>query len=164
MTISLITPVLLGLDGFAVCLALGPLSLGLWRGLSLAALFGVCDGLALLAGGVLHSSQPLNAAVLPVLIALWVMLVLALMIYDARKLLPVLPVLLAVDNLLAGIESGHAVLARDAALSCAVSALLAGAGLFAGRAIADLLDLPARRARLAGAGLLLAVGVVAIAG
>jgi hypothetical protein len=160
MTQLLVASVLLGLDGFVVCLALGPFRLGMRHALPLAGLFGLCDGLALLAGSIYQ----LNIAVLPLLMALWAVLVLLLAISGARRLLPVLPVLLAFDNLLEGVAGGRTVLLEDAVLSCAVSAALAGAGLLAGRALAQRIHLRPGFARFASAGLLLAVGFVAMAG
>jgi len=160
MTASLVSTVLLGLDGFVVCLALGPFGVDNRRALLLIGLFGLCDGLALVAG----SAFQLSIEVLPVLLALWSVLVLLLVISDARRLLPVLPVLLAFDNLLEGAVGGRTVLLEDAVLSCAVSAALAGAGLLAGRALAKRIHMRPGLARFASAGLLLTVGFAAMAG
>jgi hypothetical protein len=163
MTASLITPAVLGLDGFAVCVALGPLGFGIWRSMPLVGLFGLCDGLALLAGGAFHPS-PWNGAVVPAMAAVWAVLVLLLTIKRTPSILPLLPVLLAFDNLLAGTEGSRTVLLEDAVLSCAISATLAGVGLLAGNAVAARLAPQLGHARIAGAGLLLVVGVAGMAG
>jgi hypothetical protein len=162
MTMSPTTSVLLGLDGFAVCLALGPLGLGVRSSIPLIGLFGVCDGLALLAGSAVHLSPDWSSAVWPELMGVWAVLVLLLMVSGARLLLPLLPVLLACDNLLAGAVASRAGVLEDAALSCAVSVVLAAAGLVMGQAFGR--HLPLRPSRLAGAGLLLATGFAAMAG
>jgi hypothetical protein len=89
-------------------------------------------------------------------------LVLLLVVSRARPILPLLPLLLALDNLLAGAADAGMTPPEDALLSCIVSAGLAGAGLLAGAALAG--RLPASfQVRLAGAALLLSVGVVSLA-
>jgi hypothetical protein len=155
--------VLLGLDSFAVCLALGPLGFASRRVVArLIMSFGLYDGLALLLGGVFHMSQFWSVAVVPVLIVLWLALVLLLMMSGAR-LLPLLPVLLSADNLLTGIASGRAVTLYEAVAAGFVSAVFAAAGLIAGNALAPHLR-HRGLARIAGASWLVAIGFVAIGG
>jgi hypothetical protein len=169
---TLLRSFLLGLDGFVVCLALGPLSTySSWPDIrreaplavlfGLAALFGLCDGVALLAGNSLEPLLPWAGTFMPALIGLWSVLVLLLVILDPRPLLPLVPLLLGFDNLLTAAVSGQTIQPDDAALSATVSAVLAAAGLLAGRAVIRRMS-PAPT-RLAGASVLLAVGVVAIA-
>jgi hypothetical protein len=161
MTMSLVNPVLLGLDGFAVCLALGPLRLGVPGSISFVGWFGLCDGLALLAGKGFHLSPAFSPALWLMLMGLWAVVVLLLLLSRTRVLLPLLPVLLAFDNLAAGAARTHAGV-EDAVLSGAVSAALAVAGLLAGRALTH--RIRSRHKRLASGGLLLAVGFMAITG
>jgi hypothetical protein len=163
MTASLYTSVLLGLDGFAVCLALGPFGIGIARGAALAGLFGLCDGLALLAGDAISPFLSGNVVASALLPGLWLVVVTGLVVSNARRLLPLLPVLLCLDNLLAGSAGNHAT-PEDAFLSFVVSTALAGAGLSGGRALSVWLQLDPGKARLAGSALLLGVGLASIVG
>jgi hypothetical protein len=99
MTASLTAPVLLGLDGFAACLALRLLGLNP-RAVPLAAWCGLCDGLALVAGSAFPLSPFIGPGVWPVLIGAWAALVGVLMVWRMNLIVSLLPVLLALDNFL----------------------------------------------------------------
>ena len=161
MFASLAGHALFGIDSFAVCLALGPLGLASRRPTRIIMAFGLCDGLALLVGSGFPLPETYSVALVPVLIVLWIALVLRLMMAEAR-LLPLLPVLLSADNLLAGMLGGGAVTLYQALASALVSAALAAAGLIAGVALAPRLH-HRRLARIAGASWLFASGWIAIA-
>ncbi len=161
MTTSLMTSVLLGLDGFAACLALRLLGLNPSI-MPLAAWCGLCDGLALLAGGVLSQAPFTGSVVWPLLIGAWAALVGVLMVWRMNMFVFLLPLLLALDNLLFGAAMDQPSRIVDAGVSGIVSAGLAAAGLFVGGMMADYVG--QRHARLAGAGILLATGFAALGG
>jgi hypothetical protein len=157
---------LLGIDSFIACMAIGAIVDKRWR-LPLAAAFGVADGVAFLIGAGL--GWTISAGVTEVLevgtlaaLGLW-LIVVAAGTRRAAELWPLwaLPIALTMDNLAYGVASYYSgSLAAHAAEQAASSALLALAGLAVAAAVAPRL-VPAieRRAvaiRFAGAALLLA--------
>jgi hypothetical protein len=159
---------LLGIDSFIACMAIGAIVDRRWR-VPLAAAFGVADGVAFLIGAGL--GWQLSAGVtefveIGTLAALggW-LLVVAAGTRRAAELWPVwvLPIALTMDNLAYGVASDYSgSLVGHAAEQAVSSSLLALAGLIAAAAVLPRV-LPAveRRAvaiRFAGAALLLATG------
>ena len=134
MTFSLTTAFTLGLDGFIVCVALGPLRFGPAGTRLLAMAFGACDALAMLAGAAWGMRMPWEGLV-PSVLAASVLLVL-LFPARARTLAFCLPVPLALDNFLASARHGTTLSLTDAALTAAVSASVAFAGLYLGASLA----------------------------
>jgi hypothetical protein len=158
---------LLGIDSFIACMAIGAIVDKRWR-LPLVALFGLADGAAFLIGAGL--GWTISAGVTEVLevgtlaaLGLW-LLVVAAGTRRFAELWPVwlLPFALTMDNLAYGVASdysgsllGHA---TEQALS---SALLALVGLYVAGLLPRVLPAMDRRAvaiRFAGASLLLATG------
>jgi hypothetical protein len=158
---------LLGIDSFIACMAIGAIVDKRWR-LPLAAAFGVADGVAFLIGAGL--GWTISAGVTEVLeigtlaaLGVW-LIVVAAGTRRVAQLWPlwVLPLALTMDNLAYGVASdysgsllGHAV---EQALS---SALLALVGLYVAGVLPRVLPAMERRAvavRFAGAALLLATG------
>lgn len=163
MTASLVTPILLGMDGFFVCLALALLDGRVSHAIPLVALFGLCDGLALLIGNHLPVPAVLTApAILPAIVGIWSLLVLLLVAYRTRGLVSLLPMVLALDNFIAGAAGGGTGRLEDMALSCVASSILAGVGLLAGGTLAR--RVVPEYARLTGAVVLFASGFVALTG
>jgi hypothetical protein len=157
---------LLGIDSFIACMAIGAIVDKRWR-LPLAALFGVADGVAFLIGAGL--GWTISAGVTEVLevgtlaaLGLW-LIVVAAGTRRAAELWPlwVLPLALTLDNLAYGVASDYSgSLVGHAAEQALSSALLAFAGLVVAAALVPRV-VPAveRRAvaiRFAGAALLLA--------
>jgi hypothetical protein len=136
MTLSLTTAFALGLDGFIVCVALGSQRFGPSRTRLLALAFGACDALALLAGAAWGRPFPMMEGVVPIIVAACVVLVFAFP-ERARMLAFVLPIPLAFDNVVATAGHGSALPFADAALTAAVSAVLAFAGLSLGARLAS---------------------------
>jgi hypothetical protein len=165
---------LLGIDSFIACMAVGAIVDKRWR-LPLAAAFGLADGTAFLIGAGL--GWTISAGVTEVLevgtlaaLGVW-LLVVAAGTRKATELWPVwvLPIALTMDNLAYGVASdysgsllGHA---GEQALS---SSLLAVAGLFAAAAVlprvAPALRSRAVAVRFAGAALVVATGVLFLLG
>ena len=96
--------------------------------------FGACDALAMLAGAACGMRMPWEGLV-PSVLAASVLLVL-LFPARARTLAFCLPVPLALDNFLASARHGTTLSLADAALTAAVSASLAFAGLYLGASLA----------------------------
>jgi hypothetical protein len=159
---------LLGIDSFIACMAIGAIVDRRWR-LPLAALFGVADGGAFLIGTGL--GWQLSAGVTEVLeiaalagLGLW-LLVVAAGTRRFAELWPVwvLPFALTLDNLAYGAVGDHSTgwLLGHAGEQALSSSLLAIAGLIAALGLARVLPVMERRAvaiRFAGAALLLATG------
>jgi hypothetical protein len=153
-----------GLDNAAVALALGPL-LGWRRGLALAALFGLAEALMPLAGLALAwAPEPMASPFLRsgvLMLAATTIAGLLLVRRDPAAAISSpaamagLAVLLGLDNLVAGGESGS--LAAAGAIGLA-SALLAAAACGAGALIGR--RLTARAAALGSAGGLVALALV----
>jgi hypothetical protein len=165
---------LLGIDSFIACMAVGAIVDKRWR-LPLAAAFGLADGTAFLIGAGL--GWTISAGVTEVLevgtlaaLGLW-LLVVAAGTRRAAELWPVwvLPIALTMDNLAYGVASdysgslvGHA---GEQALS---SSLLALIGLVAAAVVlprvAPVLRIRAVAVRFAGAALVVATGVLFLLG
>ena len=134
----LLTASLLSLDGFAICLALGPLGPDTTRTLPL--MFAICDGLASLIGPALAVPGVTTWAheLVPLTVASYGVLVLALAAHARPAtrvggLVYFLPVLLSVDNLVATPAIGTGVSAILASLTVGtVSGVAAFAGLRVG--------------------------------
>ncbi len=159
---------LLGIDSFIACMAIGAIVDKRWR-LPLAAAFGVADGCAFLIGAGL--GWTISAGVTEVLeigtlaaLGLW-LLVVAAGTRRAAELWPlwVLPLALTMDNLAYGVASDYSgSLVGHAAEQALSSSLLALAGLAAAAVVLPRV-LPAMERRVvavrfAGAALLLATG------
>jgi hypothetical protein len=159
---------LLGIDSFIACMAIGAIVDRRWR-LPLAALFGVADGGAFLIGAGL--GWQLSAGVTEVLgiatlaaLGLWLLVVAA----GTRRFVElwpvwVVPFALTLDNLAYGAVGDHSTgwLLGHAGEQALSSSLLALVGLLAVVALSRVLPVMERRAvavRFAGAGLLLATG------
>ena len=158
---------LLGIDSFIACMAIGAIVDKRWR-LPLVALFGLADGVAFLIGAGL--GWTISAGVTEVLevgtlaaLGLWLLVVAA----GTRRfadLWPVwvLPLALAMDNLAYGVASDYSgSLLGHATEQALASALLAFAGLYVAGLLPRVLPAMDRRAvaiRFAGAALLLATG------
>ena len=160
---------LLGIDSFIACMAIGAIVDKRWR-LPLAALFGLADGVAFMIGAGL--GWQLSAGLTEVLgigtlaaLAVW-LLVVAAGTRRAAELWPVwiLPFALTVDNLAYGAVGDHSAswLLGHAGEQALSSSLLALVGLLAAAAVLPrVLPATERRAvavRFAGAALLLATG------
>jgi hypothetical protein len=128
----LASSLLLGLDSALCCLAVGAIMPSVRQRLGLALAFGLCDGIASIAGSMLASpfAEPSDAA-----IYLCCAAVLGLAARYWRPLVFALPVLMSIDNLVSGGNPG------DAFLNVATSAALALVGLHMGVLV---------RARVAG--------------
>jgi hypothetical protein len=164
---------LLGIDSFIACMAIGAIVDRRWR-LPLVALFGVADAVAFLIGAGL--GWQLSAGVTGVLeigtlgaLGLWLMVVAA----GTRRVaelwpLWVLPVALTLDNLAYGVATDYSgSLAGHAAEQALSSALLALIGLYAAGLLPRLVPALQSRAvavRFAGVALLVATGVFLLMG
>ena len=162
---------LLGIDSLIVCLAVGPLVAKQWR-LAYAALFGVLDGLAFLAGAGLGwnflSEEASTALTMTLVIGMALYL---LVVVAGTQRTPsswsvwVFPHLLVLDNLTYGLTR-NGDLFQQATQQAVSSAVLAFAGLM----IAVVLPrvVPAARThaatQVAGAGLLVAAGALFVVG
>jgi hypothetical protein len=159
---------LLGIDSFIACMAIGAIVDRRWR-LPLAAAFGVADGAAFLIGAGL--GWTISAGVTVVLevgtlaaLGVW-LLVVAAGTRRAAELWPLwaLPLVLTMDNLAYGVASDYSgSLLGHTVEQAASSALLALAGLAAAAVVLPRV-LPAMERRVvavrfAGAALLLATG------
>jgi hypothetical protein len=158
---------LLGIDSFIACMAIGAIVDKRWR-LPLAAAFGVADGAAFLIGAGL--GWTISAGVTAVLevgtlaaLGVW-LLVVAAGTRRAAELWPlwVLPLALTMDNLAYGVGSDYSgSLLGHAAEQALSSSLLALVGLYVAGVLPRVLPAMERRAfavRFAGAALLLATG------
>ena len=164
---------LLGIDSFIACMAIGAIIDKRWR-LPLAAAFGVADGAAFLIGAGLGwtisdgATAFLEVGTLAAL-GLWLMVVTV----GTRRVadlwpLWVLPLALTMDNIAYGVASDYSgSLLGHAVEQAAASALLAVAGLYAASLLPRLVPALERRVvavRFAGAALLLATGVFLLIG
>jgi hypothetical protein len=164
---------LLGIDSFIACMAIGAIVDRRWR-LPLAALFGIADGVAFLIGAGL--GWTLSAGLTEVLeigtlvaLGLWLLVVAAGM-RRAADLWPVwvLPLALTVDNLAYGVAGDYSgSLLGHAAEQALSSGLLALIGLYVAGMLPRVLPALERRTvalRFAGAALLLATGGLMLLG
>jgi hypothetical protein len=164
---------LLGIDSFIACMAIGAIVDRRWR-LPLVALFGVADAVAFLIGAGL--GWQLSAGVTGVLeigtvaaLGLWLMVV-AAGTRRVTELWPVwvLPIALTLDNLAYGVASDYSgSLAGHATEQALSSALLALIGLYAAGVLPRLVPALKSRAvavRFAGVALLVATGVFLLMG
>ena len=161
---------LLGLDSLIVCAAVGPLVDKRWR-LAYAGLFGVADGLAFLLGaglGVRFFSEGVST-VLQTAIVVGLGLYLLLVVAGTQRVASrwsvwVFPHLLVFDNLTYGLTREGGLL-QHAGQQAVSSALMALTGLLLAVAVRPALE--QRRLapnRIAGAGLLIAAGALALVG
>ena len=158
---------LLGIDSFIACMAVGAIVDKRWR-LPLAAAFGVADGAAFLIGAGLGwtisegATAFLEVGTLAAL-GLWLTVV-AVGTRRVADLWPlwVLPLALTMDNIAYGVASDYSgSLLGHTVEQAAASALLAVAGLYAASLLPRLVPALERRAvavRFAGAALLLTTG------
>jgi hypothetical protein len=163
---------LLGLDSLIVCLATGLIVDGGSR-LKLAALFGVADGLAFLAGAGLGwqlfsdgASAALTSGML-VALALYLLAVAAgTQRVTAGWPVWVLPAVLVFDNLTYGLLGDHAAgsLFEQAGVQALSSALLALVGLLAAAAVRPVIERHAAPERVVGGALLLAAAGLVLVG
>jgi hypothetical protein len=158
---------LLGIDSFIACMAIGAIVDKRWR-LPLAAAFGIADGTAFLIGAGL--GWTISAGVTEVLeigtlaaLGAWLVVV-AAGTRRAAELWPlwVLPLALTMDNLAYGVASDYSgSLLGHAAEQALASSLLALVGLYVAGVLPRVLPAMERRAfavRFAGTALLLATG------
>jgi putative Mn2+ efflux pump MntP len=142
---------LLGIDSFIACIALGPIiSRRLY--VPIAAMFGICDGLGFLLGSAFHWSMPdsvgtnLPTVILTLLGLYWVGIACFCAfagtsqnyLASSRWLMWILPVVLSLDNVTYGLVDGipaHASVWVSAGEQALSSALLAAAGLAVGIAL-----------------------------
>lgn len=149
--------VLLSFDSLIAGVALGPLVSARHRW-PMAVLFGLLDGVATLVGGAWLPHPTVEVAgLVPLLIAAFGLYLIAVSLWSHRRIglpLPLAtPLLLSIDNLIAGRPGGAAALtAGDVAAAALTSAAFALVGLWAGSFLAGVTG--GRRERLAGAGLL----------
>ncbi len=155
---------LLSSDSLVAGVALAPLvsPRGRWI---LAAVFGLADGLGTLLGGMALPHLPLAAAgIAPLAIAAYGVYLFAVSMWVRRPsghpLIYVTPVLLSIDNLVAGSSGGEVVLA-GAGAAALTSAALAMVGLRIGASMASVTGFS--RERLAGAGLLVIAAAALLA-
>jgi hypothetical protein len=146
---------LLGSDSLVAGVALAPLVSPRARWI-LAAIFGLMDGLGTLLGGVaLPGVASVAAGVVPFVIAAYGVYLLAVSVWARRRmshpLIYATPVLLSIDNLVAGSIGPETILA-GACVAALVSAALAMVGLGIGASVASVTGFS--RERLAGVGLL----------
>jgi hypothetical protein len=163
---------LLGLDSFIVCLAVGLIVDGRSR-FGLAALFGVADGLAFLVGAGLGwqlfsdgASTILTSGML-VAMALYLVVVAAGTQRVATSWAPwVLPAVLVFDNLTYGLLGDHAAgsLFEQAGAQALSSSLLALVGLLAAAAMRPVIERRAAPDRVVGGALLLAAVSLVLVG
>ena len=158
---------LLGIDSFIACMAIGAIVDKRWR-LPLAAAFGVADGAAFLIGAGL--GWTISAGVTEVLevgtlaaLGVWLVVV-AVRTRPMADLWPlwVLPLALTMDNLAYGVASDYSgSLLGHAGEQAASSALLALVGLYVASLLPRVVPALERRVvavRFAGAALLVATG------
>jgi hypothetical protein len=163
---------LLGIDSFIVCLAVGAIVDGRVR-FKLAALFGVADGVAFLVGAGLGwqlfsegASAVLTSGML-VAFSLYLLVVAAgTQQVAARWPVWILPAVLVFDNLTYGLVGDHAAasLFQHAGEQALSSALLALVGLLAAAAVRPVIERRAGLHRVAGGALLLAAGGLVLVG
>ena len=163
---------LLGLDSLIVCLAVGLIVDGGAR-IKLAALFGVADGLAFLAGAGLGwqllsegASAALTSGML-VALGLYLLVVAA----GAQRVAAgwpvwIVPVVLVFDNLTYGLLGDHAAgsVFEQAGVQALSSALLALVGLLAAAAMRPVIERRAAPERVVGGALLLAAAGLVLVG
>ena len=164
---------LLGIDSFIACMAIGAIVDKRWR-LPLAALFGLADGAAFLIGAGLGWTISggvtafLEVGTLAAL-GLWLTVV-AVGTRRMADLWPlwVLPLALTMDNIAYGVASDYSgSLLGHTVEQAAASALLAVAGLYAASLLPRLVPGMERRVvavRFAGAALLVATGGLLLVG
>jgi hypothetical protein len=112
---------LLGLDSFVASLLIGPMLASRWKRAGLAATFGLCDGLASVAGAAApHVPTPPE-----VLVYAGIVVIVALAARVGAVWLLLVPCILAIDNLASGAP------ASDAPLLAISSAIAAFAGMAA---------------------------------
>jgi len=168
----LVLGTVLGIDSFLIGAAVGPVIRERPRRWAMALAFGVCDGLAILVG---FHCGPLAGVSLAwcewagvVAVGLYGVLVVVLCAWGrgaaadgrARWLPLVLPAVMSLDNLAAGVglaEAGTLSVA-PVLLPAVLSSLLAACGLSVGAALGG--ACPARRGWLAGSALLGVAGVL----
>jgi putative Mn2+ efflux pump MntP len=167
--ISLPLALLLSLDSFVVCIALGTFVSGRATRRRLVLAFGGCDALATLAGaahgplatiGWMGNAGPALLGVygIAVLLAGWWGRAVA----GDRRVLFALPVLLSLDNLVVGAGSTAGIAtALWSAMAGLASGTMALAGLMLGEALTRRLRIPAWT--LAGTSLLAAAAVLVLA-
>ena len=163
---------LLGLDSFIACMAIGAIVDKRWR-LPLAALFGLADGAAFLIGAGL--GWTISAGVTEVLevgtlaaLSLYLIVVAAGMRHAAAWPVWLIPFALTMDNLAYGVASDYSgSLLGHTAEQALSSGLLAIVGLYVGsmlpRAVPALQGRTAA-VRVAGAALLVATGALFLIG
>jgi hypothetical protein len=163
---------LLGLDSFIVCLAIGGIVDGRSR-LRLAALFGVADGLAFLVGAGLGwqlfsngASTVLTSGALAALAVYLLVVAAGTGSVTARWPVWVLPGALVFDNLTYGLVGDHAAgsLFQHAGEQALSSTLLALIGLLAAAALRPVIEHRAAPNRVAGGALLLAAAGLVLVG
>jgi hypothetical protein len=163
---------LLGLDSFIVCLAVGVIVDGRSR-YKLAAMFGIADGVAFLVGAGLglqfmteRASTVLTTAAL-VTFALYLLVVATgTRSFASRWTVWALPVVLVFDNLTYGLLGDHAASSvfAQAGAQALSSAALALAGLLAAAALRPVIAHRAALDRVAGGALLLAAAGLVLVG
>lgn len=164
---------LLGVDSLIACLAIGPIVSRRSR-LPLAALFGVCDGVAFLIGSAFHwqiSAPVVNSVQTAVLVAMGIyLLVVSVGIRRVARTSAVwvLPFALTLDNITYGlVDQSTASVVGQAGQQAASSALLALIGLLAGAVLPRFVPAMQRRAvasGFAGGALILAAGLELVVG
>ncbi|MGZ4617484.1 MAG: hypothetical protein ACXV3F_01895 [Frankiaceae bacterium] len=160
--LAVTTIFLLGFDSLVAAAALGPLAHRRSRWI-LVGLFGGCDGLATLVGEMgLFRLPHLAVGLVPVALACYGVYLMAVSAW-ARRLgrigMFITPVLLSLDNLVAGQADSAGLSIQQVPLVTVVSCLLALVGLLLGANVAARTDMS--RNRLAGIGLLLAAVAIA---
>jgi putative Mn2+ efflux pump MntP len=114
----------LGIDSFIACLAIGALPVTAWQAMRLAAAFGVCDATATLIGWLLpHAIPTFDDWVLYLICAALI----GTAARNSRRFLYLVPVVLSLDNLVAGAPVSAAPgLAVSSAAMALAGLLLAG--------------------------------------
>jgi hypothetical protein len=160
---------LLGLDSLIVCAAVGPLVDRRWR-LAYASLFGVADAVAFLAGSGLgwHFLSAGVSTALQTAIVVGLGLYLLLVVAGTQRVASrwsvwVFPHLLIFDNLTYGLTRDGGLL-QQAGQQALSSALMALIGLLVAVAARPALARRLSPNRVAGAGLLVAAGALALVG
>ena len=161
---------LLGLDSFIVCMAVGLIVDGRSR-LKLAALFGVADGVAFLVAAGLGwqlfsagASALLTVGMLVALATYLLVVAAGTQRVAARWPVWVLPAVLVFDNLTYGLTGGDGPLLIQAGAQALSSALLALVGLLAAAAMRPVIERGVALYRVAGGALLFAAGGLVLVG
>jgi len=165
----------LGLDSLRASLGLGALQLDPARQITIALAFGICDGLALFIGNALGSSiagliSPYTADLGPLVLGGYGLYLLYVARQSAKQLsadehpwmILGLPVVLSLDNLVAGIGAGLIgfPILLSATIIGLMSALLSAIGLRFGGALAHYLQLKSEL--IGGIMLILLAGALAL--